>query len=166
MARRTVYGHFNGRAALVAGLVADAAQSLRQAIEVPRLPAPDAVMALAHFVLAVWPVGDRYRMLLRLAPQDLGAERVAEVLAPARDTAASIIARGQREGSFQVSVAPAALARALEGYLLGLLECVNVGTWADDGTGAATAALIAMGVDGDRAATCVRGLGRHEGDGA
>ena len=52
------------------------------------------------------------------------------------------------------------LSRALEGHLLGLLECVNAGTWIDDGARTATAALIAMGVGGDRAVTCVRGLGR------
>ncbi|MFI6015606.1 TetR/AcrR family transcriptional regulator [Streptomyces sp. NPDC051243] len=168
--RRTVYGHFNGRAALVEGLVEDAAQALRQALRralaAPRVPAADAVTELARFVLAVWPVGDRYRILLRLAPQDLGAERVAEVLAPARDMAEAIIGRGQRQGVFQASVPPAVLTRALEGHLLGLLDCVNGGAWSDDGTGTATAALIAMGVTAGHAATCVRGLVRPEGDGA
>ncbi|KUN84031.1 TetR/AcrR family transcriptional regulator [Streptomyces griseoruber] len=162
--RRTVYGHFNGRAALVEGLVEDAAQALRQALAVPRVPVTDAVTEMARLVLAVWPVGDRYRILLRLAPQDLGAERVAEVLAPARDMAEAIILRGRQQGVFRASVPPAVLTRALEGYLLGLLDCVNGGAWSDDGTATATAALIAMGVDGDRAATCVRGLVRPEGD--
>ncbi|MGW2050857.1 TetR/AcrR family transcriptional regulator [Streptomyces sp. NPDC001858] len=166
--RRTVYGHFNGRAALVDGLVEDAARALRQALAtrvdpVPDLgpdPVSDAVVELARFVLAVWPVGDRYRMLLRLAPQDLGPERAAEILAPARDTAAAIIADGQRQGVFQTGVPPGPLSRALEGHLLGLLECVNAGTWADDGTRSATAALIAMGVDGDLAVTCVQKVRR------
>lgn len=147
MVRRTVYGHFNGRAALVEGLVEEAAQTLRQALKAQQAPAADAVTALARFVLAVWPVGDRYRMLLRLAPQDLGVERVDTVLAPAREAAAAIIARGQRQGIFHTSVPPGPLSRALEGHLLGLLECVNAGTWVDDGTCTATAALIAMGVD-------------------
>ncbi|MFD9325090.1 TetR/AcrR family transcriptional regulator [Streptomyces sp. NPDC060065] len=160
--RRTVYGHFSGRAALVEGLVEDAAWALRQALAVPEDRASDVVTALARFVLAVWPVGDRYRMLLRLAPQDLGAERVAEVLAPARDTATAIIARGQRQGVFQASIPPGPLSRALEGHLLGLLECVNAGTWTDDGTRAATAALIAMGVDDGLAVACVRRLGRSK----
>ncbi|MFF4691897.1 TetR/AcrR family transcriptional regulator [Streptomyces sp. NPDC001307] len=160
--RRTVYGHFNGRAALVEGLVEEAAQALRQALAAPGVPEPDAVTALACFVLAVWPVGDRYRMLLRLAPQDLGAERVAEVLAPARETAAAIIARGQRQGVFQAGVPAGPMSRALEGHLLGLLECVNAGTWSDDGTRTAAAALIAMGVDGDLAVTRVRSIGLSE----
>lgn len=42
--------------------------------------------------------------------------------------------------------------------MLGLLDCVNAGTWSDDGTGTAAAALIAMGVDGDLAVTRVRSL--------
>ncbi|MFD3587375.1 TetR/AcrR family transcriptional regulator [Streptomyces sp. NPDC058683] len=162
MVRRTVYGHFGGKAALVEGLVEDAAESLRQALATLDTPAPEAVTELACFVLAVWPVGDRYRVLLRLAPQDLGPERVDEVLAPAREIAAAIIARGQRQGIFQTSVPPGPSSRALEGHLLGLLDRVNAGTWADDGTGTATAALVAMGVDGARAVSCVRGLGRSE----
>ena len=164
--RRTVYGHFNGRAALVEGLVEDAAQALRQALPAPRAPAADAVTELARFVLALWHVGDRYRILLRLAPQDLGPERVTEVLAPARERAEAIISRGRRQRVFHAYAPPAVLTRALEGYLLGLLECVNSGVWSDDGTGTATAALIAMGVAGDSAATCVHGLVRPDGDAA
>jgi hypothetical protein len=130
-----------------------------------RVPAVDAVTELVRFVLAPWPVGDRYRILVRLAPQDLGAERVAEVLAPARDMGEAIISRGQRQGLFQTSVPPAVLTRALEGHLLGLLDCVNGGAWSDDGTGTATAALIAMGVNPGHAATRVRELVRPQGDG-
>ncbi|MFD4526241.1 TetR/AcrR family transcriptional regulator [Streptomyces sp. NPDC058470] len=92
--RRTVYGHFSGRAALVEGLAEEAARALRQALAVPEDHASDAVTELARFVLAVWPVGDRERILLCLALQDLRAERVDELLAPARDMAAAIIARG------------------------------------------------------------------------
>ncbi|MFF4028434.1 TetR/AcrR family transcriptional regulator [Streptomyces sviceus] len=164
--RRTVYGHFNGRAALMEGLVEEATWALRQALAVPSAPVADAVTELARFVLAVWPVGDRYRILLRLAPQDLGADRLAEVLSPARDMAESIIGRGQRQGAFQTGVPPVVLSRALEGHLLGLLDCVNSGVWSDDGTGTATAALIAMGVAGDGAAACVHGLVRPAGDAA
>lgn len=164
--RRTVYDHFAGRSALVEGLVTDAAEALRRALAAVTIHDPDAATDMARFVLALWPVGDRYRMLLRLAPQDLGAERVNEVLAPARDMAASIIERGQRQGVFRTSVPPGPLSRALEGHLLALLECVNAGTWRDDGTRTATAALIAVGADADLAAAQVRRLGRPEPVGA
>lgn len=149
--RRTVYDHFAGRSALIEGLVAEAAEALRHALAAMPNPAPDAVTAMTRFVAALWPVGDRYRTLLRLSPQDLGAERVDEVLAPARDMAASIIAQGQRQGVFRTNIPPEPLSRALEGLLLALLECVNAGTWSDDGTCAATAVLIAVGTDGDLA---------------
>ncbi|KUN29639.1 hypothetical protein AQJ23_02460 [Streptomyces antibioticus] len=164
--RRTLYGHFHGRAALVEGLVEEATWALRQALAAPRAPVADAVTELARFVLAVWPVGDRYRILLRLAPQDLGADRLTEVLAPARDMAEAIISRGQRQGAFQAGIPPVVLTRALEGYLLGLLDCANSAAWSDDGADSAAAALIAMGVAEDSAAVCVHGLVRPAGDAA
>ncbi|MEU1405752.1 TetR/AcrR family transcriptional regulator [Streptomyces sp. NPDC005728] len=160
--RRTVYDHFAGRSALVEGLVADAAEALRRALTAVTVPCSDAVPAMARFVLALWPVGDRYRTLLRLTPQDLGAERLNQILGPARDMATGIIERGQRQGVFHTSVPPAPLSRALEGLMLALVECVNAGTWSDDGTRTATAALIAVGADGDLAVAQVRGLTRPE----
>ncbi|WP_435280350.1 TetR/AcrR family transcriptional regulator [Streptomyces koelreuteriae] len=145
--RRTVYGHFAGRSALVEGLAAEAAEALRDALATAPGPPSDAVTALRRFVLALWPVGDRYRILLRLAPQDLGTARVDEILAPARDMATAIIEHGQRQGVFRTAIPPAPLARALEKLLLALLDCVNAGTWSDDGTRSARAALITVGAD-------------------
>ena len=83
-----------------------------------------------------------------------------EILAPARDMAMAIIERGQRQGAFRTAVPPAPLSRALEGLLLALLERVNAGTWSDDGTRSATAALIAVGTDSALAVARVRGLSR------
>ncbi|MFI0733489.1 TetR/AcrR family transcriptional regulator [Streptomyces sp. NPDC021225] len=164
--RRTVYDHFAGRPALIEGLAADAAEALRRALAGVAAPDPDPVTAMARFVLALWPVGDRYRMLLRLAPQDLGTERANEILSPARDMATAIIERGQQQGVFRTGVPPAPLSRALERLLLALLECVNTGTLNDDGTRTATAALIAVGADGRLAVARVQGLGRTEPVGA
>ncbi|MEU4486716.1 TetR/AcrR family transcriptional regulator [Streptomyces purpurascens] len=158
VARRTVYIHFAGRTALVEGLAADAGEVIRLAVTVPKTPSPDPVSALARFVLTLWPVGDRYRTLIALACRNLGADRVSELLSPARDTVAGILARGQRQGVFHTSVPPGPLSRALEAHLLALLDSVNSGTWADDGTGAATAALIAAGVAKDDAASTVHRL--------
>ncbi|MEU9266040.1 TetR/AcrR family transcriptional regulator [Streptomyces sp. NPDC048251] len=160
--RRTVYDHFGGRSALVEGLASDATEALGRALTAMPVPGPDAVTEMARFVLALWPVGDRCRTLLRLAPQDLGAERVNEILGPAREMATAIIERGQRQGVFHTSVPPDPLGRALEGLTLALLECVNAGTWSDDGTRTAKAALIAVGADGDLAAARVRRLARPD----
>ncbi|MFG2959733.1 TetR/AcrR family transcriptional regulator [Streptomyces sp. NPDC048291] len=158
VARRTVYVHFTGRAALVEGLAADAAEAVRLASETTRSPSADAATALARFVLTLWPAADRYRVLVNLARQDLDAHRVDEVLAPARTAVAGILARGQRQGVFHTTVPPGPLSRALEAYLLSLLETANAHAWTDDGRTAATTALIAAGVDRDLAATTVHRL--------
>ncbi|MER7181754.1 TetR/AcrR family transcriptional regulator [Streptomyces hyaluromycini] len=167
VARRTVYVHFAGRAALVRGLAAEAAEAVRLASEVADVPAPDAATALAHFVLTLWPAADRYRVLVNLARQDLGAHHVDEVLAPARTAVARILAQGQRQGLFHTTLPPGPLTRALEAYLLSLLDAVNAGAWADDvtatATTAATTALIAAGVDSNLATTTVRHLHDHLG---
>ncbi|MEU5893937.1 TetR/AcrR family transcriptional regulator [Streptomyces sp. NPDC047461] len=159
VARRTVYVHFAGRAALVEGLAAEAAEAIRRAVAGAPAPTPDAVADLARFVLMVWPVGDRYRTLIRLARgQDLARERVDELLTPARDMATRVFAHGRRQGVFQTTVPPDPLGRAIEAQLLALLDCVDcvdLGLWSDDGTGAATAALIAAGVAPDIAAAKV-----------
>lgn len=160
MARRTVYTHFAGRAALVAGLAEEAAEAVRLAIAVTRTSDSDVspATALARFVLTLWPVGDCYRTLIGLAGQDLGLDQAREVLAPARESVAGILADGQHQGVFHTAVPPGPLSGAIEAHLLALLAAVNSGIWADDGTGAATAALIAAGVDSATAAATVRRL--------
>lgn len=164
VARRTMYAHFAGRAALVEGLAAEAGEAIRVAVAVMEASGPgsaadpDAASALARVVLTLWPVGDRYRTLIGLARQDLGANGFSELLAPVRDAVAGILARGQRQGVFRTGVPPGPLSRALEAHILALLDSVNSGVWADDGTGTATTTLIAAGADRDAAASTVRRL--------
>ncbi|MDF3144014.1 TetR/AcrR family transcriptional regulator, partial [Streptomyces sp. T21Q-yed] len=96
VARRTLYTHFAGRAALVEGLAEEAAEAVRLAIAATSTSGPGPVSssgpgpasALARFVLTLWPVGDCYRTLIDLAGRDLGPGQVREVLAPARETVA------------------------------------------------------------------------------
>ncbi|MFJ9559837.1 TetR/AcrR family transcriptional regulator [Streptomyces fuscichromogenes] len=162
VARRTVYGHFAGRAALVEGLTADAAEAVRLASEAAaRVPTPDAATDLARLVLTLWPTADRYRVLVNLAHQDLDARRADELLAPVRSTVAGILVRGRRRGVFHTTLPPGPLTRALEAYLLSLLDTANSGGWAADGTTAATTALIVAGVHSDLAATTVDRLHRR-----
>ncbi|MFE9450413.1 TetR/AcrR family transcriptional regulator [Streptomyces sp. NPDC006739] len=154
--RRTLFGHFPGRAALLEALAEEASESLRGVVAAAGEPAPrPAEEALAGFVLSVWPVGDRYRMLLSLARRDLGADRVAEILAPARDAATGILLRGQRDGVFHTHLPPDVLSAALEAMTIALLESVNTGALRDDGTRGAVAALIAAGVAEARARAVV-----------
>ena len=161
VARRTLYGHFAGRDALVGGLVEEAAEAVLHAIGGTDAPAPDddPAVALARFVLDLWPIGDRYGTLIALARhRGLGPEGVSAILAPARDR----LARGRRAGVFHTAVPAGVLGAALEAHLLALLGCARRGVWDDDGTGAAVAALIVAGVGADAATGAVRAL-RGEG---
>jgi AcrR family transcriptional regulator len=149
--RRTLFGHFPGRQALLEALAEEAAESLQGALESGARSEEPADRAFAHFVFALWPVGDRYRLLLALARHDLGVERVAEVLAPARAVGTAILERGQRDGVFHTQLPPAVLSAGLEAMTLALLEEVNSGALTDDGTHTAAAMLVAAGVPEERA---------------
>ncbi|MFI6438022.1 TetR family transcriptional regulator [Streptomyces sp. NPDC050759] len=149
--RRTLFGHFPGRAALLEALAEEAAEALQAAVAVETKATESPELALAYFSLSMWPVGDRYRMLLALAQRDLGRERVAEILEPARAKVTAILERGQRAGVFHSHLPPAALSAGLEGMTVALLEEINTGVLEDDGTQVAIATLIAAGVPEKRA---------------
>jgi AcrR family transcriptional regulator len=153
--RRTLFGHFPGRAALLEALAEEAAETLRNAVEAGPESGESAERALARFVLRMWPVGDRYRMLLALTRRDLGSERVAEVLAPAREAVTGILERGQRDGVFHSHLPPAVQSTGLMALIVALVESVNTGALEDDGHRIATATLIAAGVPEDRASAVV-----------
>ncbi|MCX5556511.1 TetR family transcriptional regulator [Streptomyces sp. NBC_00038] len=144
--RRTLFGHFPGRAALLEALAEEAAEALQAAVSAAEKVAEPAERALARFSLSIWPVGDRYRMLLALAQRDLGMERVAEILEPTRVKGTAIVERGQRDGVFPSHLPPAVLSAGLEAMTVALLEAVNTGALEDDGTRTAVATLIAAGV--------------------
>jgi AcrR family transcriptional regulator len=153
--RRTLFGHFPGRAALLEALAEEASEAIRSVVSAGANPTEPAERALAYFVLSVWPVGDRYRMLVALARKDLGMERVAGILAPARDEATAILERGQRDGVFHTHLPPAVLSAGLEAMTVALLEAVNTGALHDDGTRVAVATLIAAGVPEEQAGAVV-----------
>ncbi|WP_406006282.1 TetR/AcrR family transcriptional regulator [Streptomyces sp. NBC_00637] len=153
--RRTLFGHFPGRAALLEALADEASEALRGALAVAVAPQEPAERALAHFVHTIWPVGDRYRLLLAMARRDLGDERVAEILAPARAEVTAILARGQRDGVFHTQLPPAVLSAGLEAMQVALLEEVNTGALEDDGTRTAVVTLVAAGVPEKRALAVV-----------
>jgi len=153
--RRTLFGHFPGRSALLEALAEEASETFKEVLVDGVRPEEPADRALAYFMLRIWPVGDRYRMLLGLARRDLGAERVTEVLAPAREVVTAILERGQRDGVFHSHLPPAVLSAGLEGMTVALLEDVNTGALEDDGTRTAVATLIAAGVSEKQASAVV-----------
>lgn len=148
VARRTLYGHFPNREALVTALAAEARQSVEEAFTAARCQGDDPAAALARLVLASWAVGDRYRMLISLARRRLGEEHIRAALAPARAEVTAILERGQRDGTFADHLPAPVLALATESVALAVLESQAPPGWSDPaGEAATTAVLIAAGIE-------------------
>jgi len=162
VARRTLYGHFPSREALIDALAAEAKGHLEQAFTTARRPDANPATALAGLILASWGVGDHYAMLISLARRRLGEDRLRAILAPARAEAVAILERGQRDGTFARHLPAPVLALATESVVLALLESQasapgGPGPWSDPrGEAAATAVLITAGVEPAAAAGYVR----------
>ncbi|MER6031358.1 TetR/AcrR family transcriptional regulator [Streptomyces sp. NPDC001851] len=169
VARRTLYGHFPSRQALIADLTQEAGHELRQAFAAAQTTDADPMETMTRMVLAAWTVGDHYRMLITLGRRHLGEDAIRTTLAPARAEAVATLRRGQREGVFADHLPAPVLAQALEALMLALAEENAACPWADPtGEAAATAFLVAAGVAPQRAALQVReviGRDRAAGDG-
>jgi AcrR family transcriptional regulator len=154
--RRTVYGHFPSREALVAGIADEAAREVTEALGRAQ-SAASPVEALVGSVMAVWEIGDRYRLLIALAQRSLTGAGIRDHLRPARERLAGLLEEGARSGDFATHLPPPVLAHGLESLLLGLLQAVNDGLWqsAEPARDAARACLLAAGVPAVRAGAAV-----------
>lgn len=158
--RRTVYGHFPNRQALLEALAEEAMEALAHAAADAHRPEDPPATALARLFITSWPVGDRYRMLISLGRRDLGEQTLKAALTPGRAAAATILADGRREGVFADHLPPDVLATAIEGLMLALLETRDDGgRLAVDGATAATAVLIAAGLTPEAARATARAVG-------
>lgn len=147
--RRTVYAHFPSRDVLVEGLADDAAASLARALDHPE--PDDPAVALAVGVLRTWPVGDRYRVLLSFARRELGEQRIAELIEPARSRVLDVVERGCTDGTFAQYLPPVVLVGMIEGLTIATLELANRGLVHDSGDTIALGNLVLTGVSPERA---------------
>ncbi|MFI7012603.1 TetR/AcrR family transcriptional regulator [Streptomyces sp. NPDC050145] len=125
--RRTVYGHFPSRDALVGALVDDAAQAVAAAHLAGREGIEDPAEAVARSILAIWPIADRYRLLVHLAQRSVTMEGIRARLAPVREVCTQLIEQAVEKGEFASPLPAAALAYVHEQVLFGLMEAVNDG---------------------------------------
>ncbi|WP_405777015.1 TetR/AcrR family transcriptional regulator [Streptomyces sp. NBC_00859] len=164
--RRTVYGHFPSREALIAALVDNAAAAVAQAHATGREGAGDPAEALARATLAVWEIADRYRLLVALAQRSVTMAGIKQRLTPVRDACTALLQRGLDEGVFVSPLPAEALAYVHEQTLFGLMEAVNEGALpaAEGGAAAAGTLLMTAGVTASRAAAVVgAALGQPDG---
>ncbi|ANS68067.1 regulatory protein [Streptomyces lincolnensis] len=158
--RRTVYGHFPSREALIGTLVDGAVEAVAAAHAAGREGAADPAQAVAGSVLAVWEIADRYRILVALAQRSVTMQGIRDRLAPVRATCTELLQRGLDDGVFVSALPAPALAYVHEQMLFGVMEAVNDGLLAPEeaGRSAAVTVLTAAGVPASRATELVAEL--------
>lgn len=158
--RRTVYGHFPSREALIGTLVDGAVEAVATAHAAGREGSEDLAKAVAGSVLAVWEVADRYRFLVALAQHSGTAQGIRERLAPVRDACTELLRRGLDTGVFVSPLPAPALAYVHEQMMFAVMEAVNDGLLDAKGAGrsAAVTVLTAAGVPASLATALVAKL--------
>ncbi|MFE2260728.1 TetR/AcrR family transcriptional regulator [Streptomyces griseosporeus] len=158
--RRTVYGHFPSREALISTLVDGAVEALAAAHAAGREGVEDPAESVARSVLTVWEIADRYRLLVALAQRTVTMQGIRERLAPVRENSVRVLQRGLDEGVFTSPLPAPALAYVHEQVLFGLMEAVNDGLLdtREAGRSAAVTVLTAAGVPASKATALVAEL--------
>ncbi|GAA5014279.1 TetR/AcrR family transcriptional regulator [Streptomyces siamensis] len=158
--RRTVYGHFQNREALISDLVDEAVDSVAAAHAAGREGVTDPAESLVRSTLAVWEIADRYRLLVALAQRSVTMQGIRDRLTPVRESCADILRRGLDQGVFESPLPPYALAYVHEQTLFALMEAVNDGLLPtqEAGRSAAVTILTTAGVPASRATELVAEL--------
>lgn len=112
LSRRTLYGHFDDRDALIRELISSGAQRFN-AIATSVADA-DARLALARLAALLWQEAAHVQVAAALALDEAHVEHTADALAPLRRTVAALVRRGQDNGSFRTDLAAPTLARLIE----------------------------------------------------
>ncbi|MER6469433.1 TetR/AcrR family transcriptional regulator [Streptomyces collinus] len=158
--RRTVYGHFPSREALISTLVDGAVEALTEADAGSRAGVADPAEAVARSVLAIWEIADRYRLLVALAQRTVTVQGIRDRLAPLRENKIEVLRRGLAEGVFTSPLPAPALAYVHEQLLFAVMEAVNDGLVPAEeaGRSATITVLTAAGVPATTAAALVTSL--------
>ncbi|WEK61601.1 MAG: TetR family transcriptional regulator [Candidatus Microbacterium colombiense] len=112
LSRRTLYGHFDDREALIRELIAHGAQRFN-AIAATVTDA-DARLALARLAALLWQEAAHVQVAAALALDEAHVEHTAAALAPLRLALAALVQRGQEDGSFRTDLTAPTLARLIE----------------------------------------------------
>ncbi|MGJ0390134.1 TetR/AcrR family transcriptional regulator [Microbacterium sp. CGR1] len=112
LSRRTLYGHFDDREALIRELISVGAQRFNAIAE--SVTDADPRLALARLAARLWQEAAHVQVAAALALDEAHVEHTAEALAPLRRTVAALAERGQSDGSFRTDLAASTLARLIE----------------------------------------------------
>lgn len=113
LSRRTLYGHFGDREALIRELIAHGAQRFNAIAEA--VSDPDARLALARLAARLWQETAHVQVTAALALDEAHVEHTADALAPLLQAVAALTRRGQAEGAFRTDIDAPTLATLIEG---------------------------------------------------
>ncbi|KQZ23733.1 TetR/AcrR family transcriptional regulator [Microbacterium sp. Root553] len=112
LSRRTLYGHFDDREALIRELISVGAQRFNAIAE--SVTDADARIALARLAARLWQEASHVQVAAALALDEAHVQHTADALAPLRRTVSALARRGQDDGSFRTDIAAPTLARLIE----------------------------------------------------
>jgi len=112
LSRRTLYGHFDDREALIRELISSGAQRFNAIAA--SVTDHDSRLALARLAALLWREAAHVQVAAALALDEAHVAHTAAALAPLRRTVADLTRRGQDDGSFRTDLAAPTLARLIE----------------------------------------------------
>lgn len=149
LSRRTLYGHFDDREALIRELISTGAQRFNAIAE--SVVDTDPRLALARLAARLWREAAHVQVAAALALDETHVQHTADALAPLRRTVAALVRRGQDDGSFRTDLAAPTLARLIEEMARTVISRTDAAS-----TGAANLAV--------RAVLSIAGLSWREAD--
>ncbi|MDQ0614573.1 AcrR family transcriptional regulator [Microbacterium sp. W4I4] len=112
LSRRTLYGHFDDRDALIRELIVTGAQRFNGIAA--SVTDADPRLALARLATRLWHEAAHVQVAAAIALDEAHVTQTAEALAPLRRAVAQLVQRGQDAGSFRTDIAAPTLARLIE----------------------------------------------------
>lgn len=163
VARRTLYGHFQTREALILSLTGFAGDVFLERLgDISRFDAMPPDEALVAIAVHAWRFGHHMRFLLAIARRS-SDDALLRSLEPVGIITSGILARGQASGIFAGHLPPDVLARVLQTQCMALLEMTTEQGWQGSERVATLAMLLTVGVPVASAAQIVARLAHDDG---
>ncbi|MFF6993119.1 TetR family transcriptional regulator [Streptomyces sp. NPDC010273] len=119
--RRTVYDHFPSRLDLVRTLTERAVAEMTAVLTEVNASDAEADAAWVEFIARLWPVADRYRVLLALRRGEYG-ETIHGLLGPVDELLADLVKRGQNDDVFAHHLPAALLSQLAYGVVFAIAD--------------------------------------------
>lgn len=153
--RRTVYGYFSTRSALVLALTRRAVGEMLDVMRAVATPDRPADAVWVDVIARIWPLVHRYRVLVVLRRGAFGPE-IHALLAPVDEALADLVRRGQADQVFGTHLPAEVLAQVSWSAVFAIAD--HDLTRHDLGVrGATTSSLLLLGVPEHRAAELLDG---------